>query len=63
MHLAEDQDDVIGASGAPREIKLGVPHGGLGTGEFLAEVANGSVDVWHFASKQDAGRIPLIHCP
>lgn len=36
IHLTEDQDDVIRASGAPRETKLRVPHMGLGIGEFLA---------------------------
>lgn len=38
IHLVEDQDDVIGASGAPSETKLRVPHVGLGIGEFLAGI-------------------------
>ena len=38
IHLTEDQDDVIRASGAPSETKLRVPHMGLGIGEFLAGI-------------------------
>lgn len=38
IHLLEDQDDVIRASGAPSETKLRVTHMGLGPGEFLAGI-------------------------
>lgn len=38
IHLTENQDDVIRASGAPSESKLRVPHMGLGIGEFLAGI-------------------------
>lgn len=40
IHLTEDQDDVIRASGAPRETKLRMPHMGLGIGEFLAGIVS-----------------------